>query len=98
MLCFTNWLTPSMRVSLGYVLIVIVSIFALYNVIILIHSSCKLFILLVQKVYYRRKSRNLKREVNKITSHIQVNLDDKYIRLSSKPYLADHDLSDNRLD
>ena len=49
MLCFTNWLSPLVRYSIGFVMITVVLIFVIYNIIIMLLFACKLMILNVRR-------------------------------------------------
>ena len=51
LLCFNNFLGPEMRYMMGFVLIALVFIFVVYNTIIMLLYSCKIFIYIIRRLY-----------------------------------------------
>ena len=70
MLTFTNFVSPLMRYIMGFVLITLVFVFVIYNAVIMLLFSCKFFILIIRKQYYRLKRRDLGREAKALAQKI----------------------------
>ena len=75
LLLFTNYVSPRVRYILGFVLIFIVFIFVVYNIIIMLLMSCKLFIFIIRRTYARRQRKALRGEVKKVTRGLKSNVE-----------------------
>ena len=76
LLLFNGFVGPRMRLNLGYVLIGLISIFLVYNGIIMLLRITRLCVLLLRKWRVHRRQRSLRAEANQVKKKIQCELDE----------------------
>ena len=76
LLLFNGFVGPRMRLNLGYVLIGLISIFLVYNGVIMLMKITRLCQLLLRKWRVHRRQGSLRAEANQIKKKIQLTLDE----------------------